>query len=112
MNQISSEKCESFGVTDRKLDYTEIVALLQQLPSWKLVSKAGMDFLQKTYTFNNFSHALAFTLRIGKLADDMDHHPAILTEWGKTTVSWWTQRVNGLQPKDFIMSARTDDLYE
>ncbi len=38
-------------------------------------------------------------------------HPALLTEWGKVTVSWWTHKIRGLHKNDFIMAAKTDQLY-
>ena len=112
MNPLSREKCEHFGNTAAKLDHTEIVDLLRQLPSWNLVSKDGVDHLEKTFSFKNFRQALEFTVKVGDLADEVDHHPAILTEWGRTTVTWWTHSLNGLQRNDFIMSAKTDSLYE
>lgn len=112
MNPLSSEKCEPFGNTVAKLNHTEIVDLLQQLPSWNLVSVDGVDHLKKTFSFKNFREALEFTVKVGELADEMDHHPAILTEWGRATVTWWTHSLSGLQRNDFIMSAKTDSLYE
>ena len=47
-----------------------------------------------------------------KLAEAADHHPALLTEWGKLTVSWWTHSCAGLQLNDFILDARCDLLSE
>ncbi len=51
---------------------------------------------------------LAFTNKIGELAEEEGHHPALLTEWGKVTVSWWTHKIGGLHRNDFIMAARSD----
>ncbi|MDV3244097.1 MAG: 4a-hydroxytetrahydrobiopterin dehydratase [Nitrososphaerales archaeon] len=39
------------------------------------------------------------------------HHPAILTEWGNVTVTWWAHKIKGLHRNDFIMAAKTDRLY-
>jgi len=111
MNPLSNEKCEPFGNTTSKLIHNEIVDLLHQLPSWNHVSCDTVDRLEKTYSFKNFREALNFTVKVGELADKEDHHPAILTEWGKTTVTWWTHSLNGLQRNDFIMAAKTDNLY-
>ena len=44
-----------------------------------------------------------------ELAEEAEHHPAILTEWGKVTVQWWTHKIKGLHRNDFIMAAKTDD---
>ena len=57
----------------------------------------------------DFAQALELTNRIGALAEAEKHHPAILTEWGKVTVSWWTHKIRGLHRNDVIMAAKTDD---
>ena len=63
------------------------------------------------FTFGSFAEALAFTDAVGALAEAEGHHPAILTEWGRVTVTWWTHAIKGLHRNDFIMAARTDELY-
>ena len=55
--------------------------------------------------------ALAFTNRVGELAEANDHHPALLTEWGSVKISWWTHKIEGLHKNDFILAAKTDPLY-
>ncbi len=47
---------------------------------------------------------------MGDLAEIENHHPAILTEWGKVEVTWWTHSIDGLHDNDFILAARTDAL--
>jgi 4a-hydroxytetrahydrobiopterin dehydratase len=51
-----------------------------------------------------------FTNRVGELAEAAGHHPALLTEWGKLTVTWWSHKIKGLHRNDFILAARTDEL--
>ena len=57
------------------------------------------------------AQALAFTNKIGELAEAEAHHPAVLTEWGRTTVTWWTHKIKGLHRNDFVMAAKTDQLF-
>jgi 4a-hydroxytetrahydrobiopterin dehydratase len=66
--------------------------------------------LVRTFRFPNFREALAFTDRVGALAEAEGHHPALLTEWGTVTVFWWTHKIHGLHRNDFIMAAKTDAL--
>ena len=66
--------------------------------------------LQRVYSFKNFKLALAFSNQVGDLAEAVFHHPSILTEWGKVTVTWWTHTIHGLHHNDFIMAAKTDTL--
>lgn len=82
--------------------------LLKAVPGWTLVRRDGIARLERRYPFNNFLEALDFTNRVGREAQDEDHHPALLTEWGAVTVSWWTHNIRGLHRNDFIMAARTD----
>lgn len=89
----------------------EIPALLPQIPGWQVVERDNIPRLERVYRFKNFAEALAFTNRVGQAAEEEDHHPALLTEWGRVTVTWWTHKLKGLHRNDFIMAARTDELY-
>jgi 4a-hydroxytetrahydrobiopterin dehydratase len=82
-----------------------------KLPEWQVVERDGLKRLERVFRFKNFVNALAFTNRVGELAEAEGHHPALLTEWGKVTVTWWTHEVTGLQRKDFVMAAMTDRVY-
>lgn len=85
---------------------------LQELPQWQVLQVDGITQLQRVYELGNFVEALLLTNRIGALAEEADHHPALLTEWGKLQVRWWTHTVRGLHRNDFIMAARCDRLLE
>ncbi len=88
----------------------EIAHYLPQLPGWQITMVAGIERLEKTFIFKNFAQALLFTNQVGAIAELANHHPAILTEWGRVTVSWWTHKIAGLHVNDFIMAAKTDQL--
>ena len=89
----------------------EIASFHPQVPDWEIVERDGVDRLQRAFAFDNFVDALAFTNRVGELAEEQAHHPALLTEWGRTTVTWWTHKIKGLHRNDFVMAAKTDLLY-
>lgn len=86
--------------------------LRQEVPAWAVVEREGVPRLERTFSFRNFAEALRFTNRVGELAEEEGHHPALLTEWGKVTVAWWTHKIRGLHRNDFVMAAKTDRLYE
>jgi 4a-hydroxytetrahydrobiopterin dehydratase len=48
------------------------------------------------FKFNNFAQALEFTNKVGAIAEEEDHHPLIIMEYGRTTVDWWTHNIAGL----------------
>lgn len=90
------------------LTQTEIEQLKAEIPTWNILEIEGILRLQRVYKFPDFKTALAFTNQVGDLAEEEGHHPALLTEWGKVTVSWWTHDMGGLDKKDFAMAAKTD----
>ena len=89
----------------------ELAELQPQVPEWDLVDVDGVKRLRRAFSFDDFAQALEFTNGVGRLAEAEGHHPALLTEWGRTTVSWWTHKIRGLHRNDFIMAAKTDGLY-
>ncbi len=97
---------------DPPLSPAEIEKLRVTLPHWEILESEGVMRLQRAFKFKNFAQALEFTNRIGAIAEEQDHHPAILTEWGKVTVTWWTHAVGGLHGNDFIMAAKSDQIYQ
>ena len=81
------------------------------LPDWHLLDVDGIRRLQRVFMFDDFRQALTSTNRVGERTEREGHHAALLTEWGRTTVTWWTHKIKGLHRNDFIMAAKTDDLY-
>lgn len=112
MNPLSMETCVRLDKKTTALTPPEIQNLLGQVLGWQLIDRDGTMIITKTFKFQNFNSALSFTNHVGQQAEDQDHHPAILTEWGQVTVTWWTHSVKGLHRNDFIMAARTDAVYE
>jgi len=90
----------------------EIAELNLQVPEWKIVEIDHIKRLERVFKFKNFAEALKFTNQIGELAEAEGHHPAILTEWGRVTVTWWTHKIRGLHRNDFIMAAKSDKIHQ
>ena len=110
---LENEKCVPCRGGVPTLDDAEIDLYYRQLKNnWSVVEKDGIKRLEKSFAFKDFAEALAFTNKVGKVAEEQGHHPDILTEWGKVTVSWWTHKIRGLHRNDFIMAAKTDALRE
>ena len=110
MTKLSRQECEACRADATAVTESEMAELRPQIPQWNLLSN-GVRKLQRVFRFKNFARAMAFTVQIGELAESAGHHPAILTEWGKVTVTWWTHAIHGLHRNDFIMAAKTDALF-
>ena len=111
MNQLTQLKCIACRKGEPTVTVEEIAEFRPQVPDWDISEVDGVKRLEKVFKFDNFVHALAFTNKIGELAEEEGHHPALLTEWGKMTVSWWTHKIGGLHRNDFIMAAKTDQAF-
>ncbi len=111
MTALKDQICEACRADAPKATQAESRTWLAELPDWRLIEQDGESQLQRAFRFRNFAEALAFTNQVAELAEQENHHPAILLEWGKVTVRWWTHKIGGLHRNDFIMAARTDALY-
>ncbi|MEQ9547344.1 MAG: 4a-hydroxytetrahydrobiopterin dehydratase [Marinobacter sp.] len=111
MSSLTTQSCEACRADAPKVTEEEKQKLQGEVPDWQLVELDGEEQLKRVFKFRNFAEALAFTNTIGELAEAEGHHPAILLEWGKVTVRWWTHKIGGLHRNDFIMAARTDAAY-
>jgi 4a-hydroxytetrahydrobiopterin dehydratase len=110
MTLLTDKTCESCRVGAQPATQEEIKQYMPQLPGWEITVVADVNRLVRTFEFKNFEQALQFTNKVGAVAEQEQHHPAILTEWGKVTVSWWTHKISGLHVNDFIMAAKTDEV--
>ena len=111
MEELESQHCEACRKGAPTVTEKEAAELSPQIPDWERRERNGVPQLERTYRFDDFAGALAFTGRVGELAEREGHHPALLTEWGRVTITWWTHKIRGLHRNDFIMAARTDALY-
>ncbi|WP_373186346.1 4a-hydroxytetrahydrobiopterin dehydratase [Halopseudomonas sp.] len=108
MGNLATESLDTSKEGAKVLEEQEARELLASLDGWSLISVEGVPRLEKVYSFKDFKQALAFTNQIGALAEDVGHHPALLTEWGKVTVTWWSHNLGGVHRNDLIMAARTE----
>jgi 4a-hydroxytetrahydrobiopterin dehydratase len=110
MTELLEQKCVPCTGGLPQATEAEINEYKQQIPDWDIITEKGELHLQRVYQFPDFKTALAFTNRVGEIAESEGHHPALLTEWGKVTVTWWTHAINGLHHNDFIMAAKSDQI--
>lgn len=112
MSQLSQSPIDVSETSNLGLSDQEFNQLQPQIADWRLHKRDGIQKLERSFHFKNFLQALAFTNRVAAIAETANHHPALLTEWGQVTVSWWSHNIQGLHKNDCIMAARTDELYQ
>ena len=112
MEDLTKLKCVACRGGEPTVTDAEIAQYAPQVPEWQMVERAGVKQLERVFKFKNFVDALAFTNQVGDLAEAEQHHPVIVTDYGKATVTWWTHKIKGLHRNDFIMAAKTDRLYQ
>ncbi len=111
MVELREMKCVPCRGDEPPVSGEELERYHAQIPDWEVIEVDGVKRLRRVFKFKNFAQALAFTNRVGEVAEREDHHPSLLTEWGKVTVTWWTHKIKGLHRNDFIMAAHSDNLY-
>jgi len=112
MEELAQMKCVACRRDAPKVTDDELDELRPQVPEWELVERDQIKRLERVFKFDNFAQALAFTNEVGEAAESEGHHPALLTEWGRVTVTWWTHKIKGLHRNDFIMAAKTDTIFK
>lgn len=112
MSNLSELKCIPCRGDLPPMGLEEAHQLLAEIPNWEIIIEENIPRLRRTFRFKNFAEALAFTVKVGEIAEVEGHHPTLITEWGKTTVVWWTHAIRGLHQNDFIMASKVSALYE
>ena len=86
----------------------ELVSLQARLGGeWQVIQE---HHLERTYAFDDFRQALDFTIKVGEMAEEQDHHPDIYLTWGEVKITIWTHKIDGLTESDFVFAAKADVL--
>ena len=110
-SRLSAEKCVACRRDSPQVTGEEISQLSSMVSEWELITEEGIPKLDRVFPFSNFQQALDFTNRLGELAESEGHHPRLVTEWGRVAVTWWTHKIRNLHRNDFVMAAKSDQIY-
>jgi len=111
MEDLSEQGCEACRADAPRISDDELKRLMSAIPDREIIVVDGIKQLTREFSFHDFAQAMVFSNNVGDLAEATGHHPAILTEWGRVNVTWWTHKIRGLHKNDLIMAARTDKAY-
>ena len=112
MTELARERCVACRRDSPAVSGSEIAALISHTPNWDYTDKDGVPKLDRVFRFRDFAQAIDFTNRIAALAEEEGHHPRLVTEWGRVQVTWWTHKIRNLHRNDFVMAAKTSEIYD
>lgn len=107
---LRDETCQACHKGGTSLSANECENLLPELEGWALSAIESVPCIQREFRFKNYTLAVDFCNQVAQLAEQFDHHPRLVLEWGRVDVMWWTHAVAGLHRNDFIMAAKTSAL--
>jgi 4a-hydroxytetrahydrobiopterin dehydratase len=110
LNQLLNEGCVACRRDAPRVTDAEAETLGKLIPDWQRLDVDGVPRLQRTFKTGTYPQALEITQRVGALAEREGHHPVILTEARRVTVTWWTHAIRWLHRNDYIMAAKTDSI--
>ena len=90
---------------------SEIHKYLKKIDGWDIKKKEGETyFLEKNFTFKNFSESQKFVNQVSDIAEKERHHPDIMFGWGYAKIQIFTHKIKGLVESDFILAAKIDKI--
>ena len=108
---LARERCVACRRDSPRVTDDDIVELHPTVAEWGLTEDDGVKRLDRTFEVKGFADAMALADKVGSAAEEEGHHPKLTVEWGRVNVAWWTHKIKGLHRNDFIMAAKTDELY-
>ena len=109
MSDLASNTCEACRIDAPRVSDDEVSLLIKEIEGWDVIDD-GVKKLKKEFSFSNYSDSVDFSNKVADMAEQEDHHPQIILEWGKVTVIWWSHKIKGLHKNDFICAAKTNKI--
>ncbi len=111
METLAQEQCVPCTGDVPRLNDDEIKELHMNAPMWEVADAEDGKQLQRSFDFERYPDGLIFATRVGRLAQEQDHHPTITISFKKVLLEWNTHAIKGLHRNDFIMAAKSDEAY-
>ena len=108
--EIEQLVCEACSEEAQKATEDQITAFTSSYPEWEVLTETNITLLTRTFYFSNFAEAAKFAEQVGIIAEQANHHPRIIIEYGKTRVDWWSHKIGNIHALDLRLAATTNRL--
>lgn len=107
--ELRQRRCEACEGDLAPLSSEQVNAYLAAVPAWDLTDDGRR--IRREWIVKDFTTALDFFARIGRVAEEENHHPDLhLVGYRNVAVELWTHALGGLSVNDFILAAKIDEL--
>ena len=111
MNDLAKKKCVPCEGDIPPFDKSEIHNYLKKVDGWLVESNEEKNFyLVKEFSFKDFKESQNFINKVGKIAEEENHHPDLSFGWGYCKIKIFTHAIKGLAESDFILAAKIDKI--
>jgi 4a-hydroxytetrahydrobiopterin dehydratase len=87
-----------------RLSKKEIQEKLKDLQNWRIKGNA----IVKTFTLPSFKEAISFVTRVADLAEAANHHPDMLIQYNKVTLTLSTGSEGGVTEHDINLASQVE----
>ena len=109
---LKESKCEACTIDAPLVTENQKKEFMIEIDGWQIDNKTGIEQLFKTFNLRNYRDSLSFLIAVAEMAEENDHHPKLVLEWGKVEVRWWSHKIQGLHKNDFICCLKTDEIFK
>ena len=88
------------------LSQNEINQVLKTLPGWT----ARDNSIERVFEFKDFAGAMEFVNRVATAAEAANHHPDILINYNRVTLTLSSHDSGGVTQRDVRMAAKINEL--
>jgi len=111
MSDLLKKKCAPCEGGALPFDISEIHKYQKKVDGWDIISdEKKIFFLDKKFSFVNFSESQKFINEVGRISEEEGHHPDIIFGWGYAEIKITTHAIEGLSENDFILAAKIDQI--
>src|SRR5258708_19715112 len=103
MSELTQLKCVACRRGAPTVTAEEITEFHPQVPDWVIVERDSINRLERVFKFKDFVEPLDFTNRVGEIAEAEEHHPAMLTESGRVTLTPSHHKLVVLHPPHLLI---------